>query len=138
MQKRYEEAIKEKQDAIHENERATVSFAVHFDQEISVLNNQIETLTQERNKARIGVSDLGIKLENTKYELNRLQREHIKLQLEQEKYLDREEKLEDETIALKEELGKLKKNWKEDVMDRKKTEQVCKVCLLCYTITLEE
>ena len=87
------------------------------------------------------MSDLGIKLENTKYELNRLQREHIKLQLEQEKHLDREEKLvnqlkelEDETIASKEELGKLKKNWEEDVMDRKKTEQVCKVCLLRYIL----
>ena len=32
---------------------------------------------------------MGIKLANTKYELNRLQREHIKLQLEQENYLEK-------------------------------------------------
>ncbi len=32
---------------------------------------------------------MGIKFANTKYELNRLQREHIKLQLEQEKYLEK-------------------------------------------------
>ena len=35
------------------------------------------------------MEDLGIKLANTKYELNRLQREHIKLQLEQENYLEK-------------------------------------------------
>ena len=36
---------------------------------------------------------MGIKLANTKYELNRLQREHIKLQLEQEKFLENFESL---------------------------------------------
>lgn len=39
--------------------------------------------------------DLGIKLANTKYELNRLQREHIKLQLEQEKVLEKFESITD-------------------------------------------
>ena len=57
--------------------------------QVSSLNNQILTLTNERDKALVEAEDLGIKLANTKHELNRLQREHIKLQLEQEKVLEK-------------------------------------------------
>ena len=89
----YEQTLKEKQEAFEEHERLTVSFAVHFDREVTVLGEQIETLTKERDKATTEVEDLEIKLENTKYELNRLQREHIKLQLDQEKCLDKIEEL---------------------------------------------
>ncbi|XP_028405202.1 myosin light chain kinase, smooth muscle-like [Dendronephthya gigantea] len=89
LQELYEKVLKEKEEALEETERATISFARHFDSEVSSLTGQILSLTKERDKAQIEAEDLGIKLANTKYELNRLQREHIKLQLEQEKYLDK-------------------------------------------------
>jgi chromosome segregation ATPase len=73
------------------------------------LNKQIVALSEERDSAVTEAEDLGIKLANTKYELNRLQREHIKLQLEQEKYLEKFEsfgeslkKGEEETLDLNE------------------------------------
>ena len=61
--------------------------------QVSSLNSQILTLTDERDKALVEAEDLGIKLTNTKYELNRLQREHIKLQLEQEKVVEKFESI---------------------------------------------
>ena len=61
--------------------------------QVSSLNSQILTLTDERDKALVEAEDLGIKLANTKYELNRLQREHIKLQLEQEKVVEKFESI---------------------------------------------
>ena len=85
----YHKVLKEKQDALDETERATISFARHFDSEVTSLSNQIVAITAERDTAVVEAEDLGIKLANTKYELNRLQREHIKLQLEQEKYLEK-------------------------------------------------
>ena len=61
--------------------------------QVSSLNSQILTLTDERDKALVEAEDLEIKLANTKYELNRLQREHIKLQLEQEKVVEKFESI---------------------------------------------
>ena len=57
--------------------------------QVTSLNNQLLSLTEERDKALVEAEDLGIKLANSKYELNRLQREHIKLQLEQEKVVEK-------------------------------------------------
>ena len=60
--------------------------------QVTSLNNQLLSLTEERDKALVEAEDLGIKLANSKYELNRLQREHIKLQLEQEKVVEKFER----------------------------------------------
>ena len=122
--------MKEKQEATEEHERATVSFALHFDKEVSSLDERIETLTNERDKATIQVEDLEIKLENTKYELNRLQRQHIKLQLDQEKCLKEIESLVVKLNQVEEEKDALngqEVNLEENKMAEKDTKEVCSI-----------
>lgn len=136
LDERYQKALKDKQEALEENQRATISFAIHFDEEVAILNDQIKTLIKERDKANTEASDLEIKLTNTKYELHRLQREHIKLQLEQEKYLNREEsfadqlkKVEGEKSILNDEIETLK-HFMETTMGENKSEKVCSFFIL--------
>ena len=91
MEELYSEAIKARDEAIEERDKATVLIALQLQNETEELNKRIETLQCQNKKLDEENEDLKIRLGYAKDDLNKLQQRHIKLQIEQEQCLQEKE-----------------------------------------------
>lgn len=87
----YSDAVKERDQAIEERNKATVLIALQLQSETEELNKRIETLQIQNKKLDEENEDLKIRLGYAKADLNKLQQTHIKLQIEQERCLQEKE-----------------------------------------------
>ncbi|XP_067046314.1 uncharacterized protein [Acropora muricata] len=85
LEKLYKGAVKDRDQAIEDRDKATVLIALQLESETQELNKEIETLQTENKKWREENEDLKIRLSYAKDDLNKLQQRHIQLQIEQEK-----------------------------------------------------
>ena len=91
MEELFSEAIKARDEAIEERDKATVLIALQLQNETEELNKRIETLQGQNKKLDEENEDLKIRLGYAKDDLNKLQQRHIKLQIEQEQCLQEKE-----------------------------------------------
>ena len=91
LEQLYSEAVRARDEAIEERDKATVVIALQLESETEELNKQIETLQSQNKKLYEENEDLKIRLSYTKDDINKLQQRHIALQLEQEKCLQEKE-----------------------------------------------
>ena len=91
MEQLYSEAVRARDEAIEERDKATVLIALQLESETEELNKRIETLQSQNKKLYEENEDLKIRLGYAKDDINKLQQRHIALQLEQEKYLQEKE-----------------------------------------------
>lgn len=128
MEQLYSEAVRARDEAIEERDKATVLIALQLQSETEELNKQIETLQSQSKKLSEENEDLKIRLGYAKDDLNKLQQRHIALQIEQEKCLQEKE----DALALVKEFenSKEKRNRveQEDKQDEKKMGSKEKVC----------
>ena len=106
----YSEAVKERDEAIEERNKATVLIALQLQTETQELNEQINSLQNENKKLIEENEDLKIRLGYAKDDLNKLQQKHIKLQIEQEQCLQEKE----DALALLKELETQKETLKRE------------------------
>lgn len=106
----YDEAVKARNEAIEERDKATVLIALQLESETEELSKQIETLQNQSEKLSEENEDLKIRLEYAKDDLNKLQQRHILLQIEQEKCLQEKE----DALALLKEFEEKKELFKSD------------------------
>lgn len=106
----YSEAVKERDEAIEERNKATVLIALQLQTETQELNEQINSLQNENKKLIEENEDLKIRLGYAKDDLNKLQQKHIKLQIEQEQCLQEKE----DALALLKELKTQKETLKRE------------------------
>lgn len=128
MEQLYSEAVRARDEAIEERDKATVLIALQLQSETEELNKQIETLQSQNKKLCEENEDLKIRLGYAKDDVNKLQQRHIALQLEQEKCLQEKE----DALALVKEFedsGEKRKSVKEeDKQGEKKMGSEEKVC----------
>lgn len=91
MEQLYSEAVRARDEAIEERDKATVVIALQLESETEELNKRIETLQSQNKKLYEENEDLKIRLGYAKDDINKLQQRHIALQLEQEKCLQKKE-----------------------------------------------
>lgn len=91
LEELFSEAIKARDEAIEERDKATVLIALQLQNETEELNKRIETLQGQNKKLDEENEDLKIRLGYAKDDLNKLQQRHIKLQIEQEQCLQEKE-----------------------------------------------
>ena len=99
MEQLYSEAVRARDEAVEERDKATVLIALQLETETEELNKRIETLQSQNKKLYEENEDLKIRLGYAKDDINNLQQRHIALQLEQEKCLQEKE----DALALVEE-----------------------------------
>lgn len=99
MEQLYSEAVRARDEAVEERDKATVLIALQLESETEELNKRIETLQSQNKKLYEENEDLKIRLGYAKDDINNLQQRHIALQLEQEKCLQEKE----DALALVEE-----------------------------------
>ena len=91
MEELYSEAVKARDEAVEERDKATVVIALQLESETEELNKRIETLQSQNKKLHEENEDLKLRLGYAKDDINKLQQKHIALQLEQEKCLQEKE-----------------------------------------------
>lgn len=91
LEQLYGEAVKARDEAIEERDKATVLIALQLQNETEELNKHIESLQSQNKKLSEENEDLRIRLGYAKDDLTKLQQRHIALQLEQEKFLQEKE-----------------------------------------------
>lgn len=96
MEQLYNEAVRARDEAIEERDKATVLIALQLQNETEELNKQIDTLQSQSKKLYEENEDLKIRLGYAKDDLNKLQQRHISLQIEQEQCLQEK----DDALAL--------------------------------------
>ncbi|KAJ7383694.1 hypothetical protein OS493_026224 [Desmophyllum pertusum] len=96
LEQLYNEAVRARDEAIEERDKATVLIALQLQNETEELNKQIDTLQSQGKKLYEENEDLKIRLGYAKDDLNKLQQRHISLQIEQEQCLQEK----DDALAL--------------------------------------
>ena len=91
MEHLYSEAVRARDEAIEERDKATVVIALRLESETEELNKRIETLQSQNKKLYEENEDFKIRLSYARDDINKLQQRHIALQLEQEKCLQEKE-----------------------------------------------
>ncbi|XP_048590455.1 striated muscle preferentially expressed protein kinase-like isoform X3 [Nematostella vectensis] len=95
LEELYKEAVKAKDEAVDERNKATVLIALQLERETAELNERIEKLEEKNDKLELDKEDLEIRLEFSRNDLKKLQQKHIKLQLESERHItERDDALE--------------------------------------------
>lgn len=116
LEELYNKAVKDRDQAIEERDKATVLIALQLQSETQELNKEIETLQNENKKWKEENEDLKIRLSYAKDDLNKLQQRHIKLQIEQEKCQTDKEN----ALALLKEFEKKSEVFQSDCMTEEK------------------
>jgi len=91
LEQLYSEAVRARDEAVEERDKATVLIALQLESETEELNKRIEILQSQNKKLYEENEDLKIRLGYAKDDINKLQQRHIALQLEQEKCLQERE-----------------------------------------------
>ena len=128
LEQLYGEAVKARDEAIEERDKATVLIALQLQNETEELNKHIESLQSQNKKLNEENEDLRIRLGYAKDDLTKLQQRHIALQLEQEKFLQEKE----DALALVKEFENSRENRDgfkaEEKQDEKKMANEKTVC----------
>lgn len=96
LEELYKQAVKARDVAIEERDKATVLIALQLEKESAELNKQIKDLRSERERLLEQIEDFRVRLLYARDDLGKLQQKHIALQLEFEDCVnEKEDALED-------------------------------------------